>query len=126
MYLSTCFWSGTYMLENLQSFYNCLSKGHSMFSMSSPQIICQNCENSAIRYLTKLQLLLRGQLNRCKYIFDLNRLDCCLNHDLLIVLTETLLFWYLTSKHCHGNTVNVLCHVLAGSFPPCRDFCNSP
>ena len=35
-------------------------------------------------------------------------------------------FWYLMSKPCHSNTVNVLCHVSAASFLSVRDFCNSP
>ena len=76
---------------------------------------------------TKLQSLLRGQLNRYRYIFDINCLPysvVCIT--LLIALTKTLRFWSLTSKHCHSNTVNVLCHVSVTSFPPVRDFRNSP
>ena len=71
--------------------------------------------------------MLRGQLNRYRYIFDINRLPysvACIT--LLIVLTKTLPFWYLTSKHCHSNTVNILCNVSAASFPSVRDFGNSP
>ena len=78
-------------------------------------------------YVTKLQSLLRGQLNRYRYIFDINCLPysgACIT--LLIVLTKTLPFWFLTSKHCHSNTVNVLYHVSAASFRPVRDFRNSP
>ena len=81
----------------------------------------------SLAYVTKLQSLLRGQLNRSRYIYDIN----CLSYGvaciaLLIALTKTLPFLFLTSRNCHSNTVNVLCHVSAGSFPPVREFCNSP
>ena len=78
-----------------------------------------------LAYVTKLQSLLREQLNRYRYIFDINHLPysvACIT--LLIVLIKTLPFWYLTSKHCHSNTVNALCHDSAGSFPSVRDFLN--
>ena len=45
---------------------------------------------------------------------------------LLINLAKTLPFWYLTSKHCYSYTVNAPCHVSARSFPPVREFRNSP
>ena len=71
--------------------------------------------------------MLRGQLNRYRYIFDINRLPYSVSFmTLLIALAKTLPFCFLTSKHCHSNTVNVLCHVSATSFPPLRDFRNSP
>ena len=43
----------------------------------------------------------------------------------VIALSKRLPFWSSMSKHCHSNTVNVLCYVLATSFLPVRDFCNS-
>ena len=67
------------------------------------------------------------ELNRYRYIFDINCLPYtvpCIT--LLIALAKTLPFWFLMSKHCQSNTVNVLCHVSATSFPLVRDFCNSP
>ena len=45
---------------------------------------------------------------------------------LLIASAKMLPFSFLTSKHRHSKTVNVLCHVSATSFPPGRDFRNSP
>ena len=117
---------GVYMFKSLQSFNNSQVKAHSMLSMSNLVLICQNCRTSAI-YVTKLQSLLRGQLNRHRYIFDINRLPysvACIT--LIIVLTKTLPFWYLTSKHRHRNTVNVLGHVSAARFPSVRDFRSSP
>ena len=44
---------------------------------------------------------------------------------LLIALAKMSSFWFLASKHCHSNTVNVLYRVFATSFPPVRDFRNS-
>ena len=67
--------------------------------------------------------MLRGQLNRYRYIFDINRLPysvACITF--LIVLTKTLQFWYLLSKNYRSNTINVLFHVSAASFPSVRDF----
>ena len=44
----------------------------------------------------------------------------------MIAFAKMIPFWFLTSKHCHTNTVNVLLQVSATSFPPVRDFRNSP
>ena len=63
-----------------------------------------------LAYGTKLQSLLRGKLNRYRNIFDINPLRNsvpCITR--LIVLTKTLPFSYLTSRHCHSNTANVFC-----------------
>ena len=87
----------------------------------------KTAEPLPLAYVTNMQSLLRGQLNRYRYIFDINCLPysaACIT--LLIALTKTLPFWFFMSKHCHSNTVNVLCHVSAISFPPVRDFRNSP
>ena len=45
---------------------------------------------------------------------------------LLIALTKTLPFWFSTSQHCDGNTINFVCHVSEGSFPPVTNSHNSP
>ena len=45
---------------------------------------------------------------------------------LLIALAKMSPFCFLMSNHYQSNTVNVLYHVPATSFPPVRDFCNSP
>ena len=45
---------------------------------------------------------------------------------LRIALAKMSPFSFLTSKHCHSNTVNVLSHVSATSVPPVRDFRISP
>ena len=115
-----------YMFESLKSFNNSQVNAHIMFSMSNLRLIHQNSRTSSIS-ITKLQSMLRGQLNRYRYIYDINRLLYSVAYiALLIVLTKTLPFWYLASKHCHSNTVNVLCHAFAASFPSVRDFRNSP
>ena len=64
---------GAYIFESLQSFNNSQVKAHSMFSLSNLQLICQNCRTLPLAYVTNLQSLLRGQLNRYRYIFDINR-----------------------------------------------------
>ena len=87
----------------------------------------KTAEPLSLAYVTKLQSFLREQLNRYRYILDINRLPCSVAYfTLLITLTKTLPFWYFTSKHYHSNTVNVLCHVSGASFPSFREFCNSP
>ena len=78
-----------------------------MFPMSNLQLICQNCRICAISICYKAAVIAKRGLK-------------------LIALTKTLPFLFLTSRNCHSNTVNVLCHVSAGSFPPVREFCNSP
>ena len=87
-----------------------------MFSMSNLYLYVKTAEPLPLAYVTKLHLLLRGDLTRYRYIFDINRLPYS------VALTKMLPFWYLTSKHCHSNTVNVFCHVSAGSFSSVRDF----
>ena len=78
-------------------------------------------------YVTKLQSLLRGQLNWFRYIFDINRLPCTVAcFTLLIIFTKILPHWYLISKHYHSNTVNVFRRVSAASFPSVKGFRNSP
>ena len=99
------FWA--YMFESSQSFNNSPVKSHFMFSMSNLQLLCQNCRTSASA--TKLQSLLKGQLNRYRYIFDISRLPysvACIT--LPIVLTKTLPYIYIyiyiyiyVSLHCH-------------------------
>ena len=118
---------GARMFERLQSFNNSQVKAQSMFSMSNLQLICQNCRTSGISIYYSAAVIAKRGSNRYRYIFDINRLPCsvaCIT--VLIVLTKPLQFWYLTSKHCHSNTLNVLCHVSAASFPSVRDFRNSP
>ena len=39
---------GAFMFQSLRSFNNSQVKTYSMFSMSSLQLICQNCRTSAI------------------------------------------------------------------------------
>ena len=65
-----------------------------------------------LAYVNKLQSLLRGQLNRYRYIFEKNRLPYRVAYiTLVIVLTKTLPFWYLTSKHCHSNTIYIYLYI---------------
>ena len=118
---------GAYMFDSLQSFNNFQVKAHSMFSITNLHLYVKTEGPLPLGYVTILQSLLRGKLNRYRYILDINRLPysvACI--ALLIVLTKTLPFWYLTSKHCHSNTLNVLLHFSAASCSSVRDFCNSP
>ena len=55
---------GAYMFESLQSFNDSQGKAHSVFSISNLQLICL-----PLAFVTKLQSLLRGQLNRYRYLF---------------------------------------------------------
>ena len=108
--------------DSLQTFYNSLSKAHSLFSMSNLQLIWQNCRTSGISKCYEAAVIAQRVV-----ITDNNHL---LNSNaftvLLIVLAKTLSFWYLISKICYCNTVGVLCHFSAASFPLFRDFRNSP
>ena len=68
--------------------------------MLTPGFLCQNyskyvktAEPLPVAYVTKLQLLLRGQLNRYRYIFEINHLPysvACIT--VLIVWTKTFPF----------------------------------
>ena len=94
------------MFESLQSFNNSQVKLTPCFLCETYSYYVKTAEPLPLGSVTKLQSLLRGPLNRYRYIYDIN----CLPYSVacntpLIVLTKTVPFLKRTKTKTKGNMI---------------------